>query len=225
MATYSEHVHYIIKWRIRHTHSITRCTYPPLCNYRDNAKIACHGPARYKRNWIYTQTKMRGQLRQSWVSPGNEREKERLTNGLFFEHLVLTCTIVLMNDLGLVRCTICWRFWFSCLEISQNYLFWDIWVFIMYCIIRISRPSLLIESTNSMICNRKVGSGLKGTRVVDGKQYSSGSRQVSIVSVETPFGRLEIQAHYRVALIFRKWNPRSCYRPKKTAAMAHLSMC
>ena len=41
-----------------------------------------------------------------------ERKKEeRMRNGLFFEHLVLTCTIsVLMNDLGLVRCTICWRF-------------------------------------------------------------------------------------------------------------------
>ena len=38
------------------------------------------------------------------------KKEERLTNGLFFEHLVLTCTIVLMNDLGLVRCTICWRF-------------------------------------------------------------------------------------------------------------------
>ena len=30
---------------------------------------------------------------------------------------------------------------------------------------------------------------------------SSGSRQVSIVSVEIPFSRLEIQAHYGVALI------------------------
>ena len=29
---------------------------------------------------------------------------------------------------------ICWRFWFSLLEIPQNYLFWDIWVFIMYYI-------------------------------------------------------------------------------------------
>ena len=24
--------------------------------------------------------------------------------------MVLTCAIVLMNELGLVRCTICWRF-------------------------------------------------------------------------------------------------------------------
>ena len=38
------------------------------------------------------------------------KQEERLTNGPFFEHLVLTYTIVLMNDLGLVRCTICWRF-------------------------------------------------------------------------------------------------------------------
>ena len=32
-----------------------------------------------------------------------ERKKEeRLINGLFFEHLVLTCKIVLMDDLGLI---------------------------------------------------------------------------------------------------------------------------
>ena len=74
-----------------------------------------------------------------------------MRNGLFFERLVLTCTILLMNDLGLVRCTICWRFWFSHLKISQNYLFWDIWVFVMYYIYGISGPSLLIESTDSMI--------------------------------------------------------------------------
>ena len=35
--------------------------------------------------------------------------KAPLRNGLFFKHLVLACTIVLMNDLGLARCTICWR--------------------------------------------------------------------------------------------------------------------
>ena len=34
-----------------------------------------------------------------------ERKKERMTNGYFLEHLVLayTCTIVVMNDLGLIR--------------------------------------------------------------------------------------------------------------------------
>ena len=32
-----------------------------------------------------------------------ERKKETLTNGYFFEHLVLAYTIELMDDLGLVR--------------------------------------------------------------------------------------------------------------------------
>ena len=31
------------------------------------------------------------------------KKKETLTNGYFFQHLVLACTIYLMNDLGLVR--------------------------------------------------------------------------------------------------------------------------
>ena len=31
------------------------------------------------------------------------RKKERLTNGYFFEHLVLAYTIELMDDLGLIR--------------------------------------------------------------------------------------------------------------------------
>ena len=39
-----------------------------------------------------------------------EKEKERLTNGYFFEHPVLAYTIELMNGLGLVRWTICCRF-------------------------------------------------------------------------------------------------------------------
>ena len=30
------------------------------------------------------------------------RKKERLRNGHFYEHLVLACTMDLMNDLGLV---------------------------------------------------------------------------------------------------------------------------
>ena len=39
------------------------------------------------------------------------RKKERrLRNGQFFEYLVLECTIDLMNDLGLVRSIIYWRF-------------------------------------------------------------------------------------------------------------------
>ena len=38
------------------------------------------------------------------------KKKERLRNGPFFEHLVLACTIDLINDLGLDREIICWRF-------------------------------------------------------------------------------------------------------------------
>ena len=38
------------------------------------------------------------------------RKEERMRNGLFFKHLVLMCTIVLMNDLGVATCTINWRF-------------------------------------------------------------------------------------------------------------------
>ena len=80
------------KWRIRHTHYYVT---------RDNAKLACHCTARYKIEWIYMKTMVRG--------PDNlelaleMRKKERLRNGHLFEHLVLACTIDLMNDLGLVR--------------------------------------------------------------------------------------------------------------------------
>ena len=123
---YSEHAHYITKWRIRHTHSIMRHTHPLLRNCQDNAKLACPCTARYKIEWIYTQSKMSGggSLELAQETRKKERKKEgRLINGLFFEHLALKCTIVLMNDLGLVRCIICWRFSFPHLEISQNYLF------------------------------------------------------------------------------------------------------
>ena len=55
--------------------------------------------------WIYTQIKMIGQgnLELALVMKKKERKKEILINGYFFEYLILTCTIVLMNDLGLDR--------------------------------------------------------------------------------------------------------------------------
>ena len=81
------------KWRIRHTLFV---------NCRDNAKLACHGPARYKMEWIYTQTKISDQGSVELVLI-MKKKGERLTNGLFFERLVLACIIVLMNDLGLNR--------------------------------------------------------------------------------------------------------------------------
>ena len=81
-------------------------THPPLRNCRDNAKLACHCTSRYKVEWIYTQTKMRGQgsLELVLIMKKKERKKEeRMRNGLYFKHLILACTIVLMNDLGLAR--------------------------------------------------------------------------------------------------------------------------
>ena len=83
-----------------------RHTHPLLRNCRDNVKIACHCTARYKIEWIYTQSKMSGggSLELAQETRKKERKKnERMRNGLFFKHLVLACTIVLMNDLGLVR--------------------------------------------------------------------------------------------------------------------------
>ena len=102
MATHYEHAHYCNKMAyIRHTLFVKRRTHPPLRSCRDNAKLACHGPARYKTGWIYTQTKMSDQ--GSIELALTMKKKERLTNGLFFERLVLACAIVLMNDLGLNR--------------------------------------------------------------------------------------------------------------------------
>ena len=105
MATHYEHAHYYDKMAyLRHTLFVRRRTHPPLRSCRDNAKLACHGPARYKMEWIYTQTKMsdQGNVELALIMKKKERKKE-MTNCYFFEHLVLACTIVLMNDLGLNR--------------------------------------------------------------------------------------------------------------------------
>ena len=67
------------KWRIRHTLFVKRCTHPPLRNCRDNAKLGCHGPAHYKMEWIYTQTKMidQGSVELALIMKRKERKKER----------------------------------------------------------------------------------------------------------------------------------------------------
>ena len=53
-------------------------------------------------------------LELALIMKKNERKKEERMidkiNGLFFEHLVLAYTIVLINDLGRIRRTVCWRF-------------------------------------------------------------------------------------------------------------------
>ena len=78
------------------TQSLMRRTHPPLRNCRD------HGPARYKIEWIYTQTKMRNQGSLELALEMKKKER-KIDKWLFFKHLVLACTIVLMNDLGLDR--------------------------------------------------------------------------------------------------------------------------
>ena len=50
---------------------------------------------------IYTQTKMRGQGSLELAQETKEKERKIEKWPFFFQHLVLACTIVLMNDLGL----------------------------------------------------------------------------------------------------------------------------
>ena len=77
-----------------------RRIHPLLHNCLDKDKLACHCTARYKMECIYTQSKMSGG--GSLELAQETRKKERMRNRLFFKRLVRTCTIVLMNDLGLV---------------------------------------------------------------------------------------------------------------------------
>ena len=79
-----------------------RRTHPLLRNCRDNANLACHCTARYKIEWIYMRTKVRGPDSLD-LDVEMRKKKETLTNGQFFEHLLLAYTIELMDDLGLVR--------------------------------------------------------------------------------------------------------------------------
>ena len=58
-----------------------RRTHPLLRNCRDNAKLACHCTARYKIEWIYMKTKVRGP--DSLELALEMRKKERLRNGHF----------------------------------------------------------------------------------------------------------------------------------------------
>ena len=83
-----------------------RRTHPLLRNCRDNAKLACHCTARYKI------AKVRGPDSLELDVEMRKKEERNLDkiNGYFIEHLILTYTIELMDDLGLIRCIICWRF-------------------------------------------------------------------------------------------------------------------
>ena len=81
---------------------------------------------------------MRGQgnLELAQETRKKERKNEKWP---FFEHLVLACTMNLMNNLGLIRYIISWH-----LQISQSYLFRDIRVCVMHYIYGISVSSLYL---------------------------------------------------------------------------------
>ena len=73
-----------------------------LPNCQDNTKLVRHYTARYKMEWIYTQTKMsdQGSLELALIM----KKKERMTNCYFLNiWLRHVRTIVLMNELDLVR--------------------------------------------------------------------------------------------------------------------------
>ena len=81
MATHPEHAHYMTERRVGYTQSLMRRTHPRLRNCQDYSNLACHCTACYKIEWIYAQTKMRGQ--GSLELALEMRKKERLTNGYF----------------------------------------------------------------------------------------------------------------------------------------------
>ena len=87
------------------THPLAKCaacTHPQLNRCHDNTKLAGHGPAHYKMEWIYMRTKVSSP--DSLELALEMKKKERKRNGHFlniwFWH---ACTIDLMNDLGLDR--------------------------------------------------------------------------------------------------------------------------
>ena len=80
MATHYEHAHYYDKMAYQtHPFFVKHRTHPPLRSCRDNAKLACHCTARYKMEWIYTQTKMsdQGSVELALIMKKKERKKER----------------------------------------------------------------------------------------------------------------------------------------------------
>ena len=83
MATHYEHAHLYDKNGVSDTPYIVNAPYiyPPLRDCRDNAKLACHCTARYKIEWIYMRTKVRGI--ESLELALEMRKKERLSNGYF----------------------------------------------------------------------------------------------------------------------------------------------
>ena len=73
----------MIKWCVRHTLLLMCRTDPRLCNCQDYAKLACHCTARSKMEWIYTQTKKKGQGILELALEMKKKERE-IDKWLFF---------------------------------------------------------------------------------------------------------------------------------------------
>ena len=130
------------------------CTRPRLNRCPDNTKLAYHRRVRNKLEWIYTQAKVR--------SPGNielAREEKKTRRLRFFAFLMISLHSWFRHT-RLFR----WMVWglidryfgidYECESLkSQHFICSEF--FVMYHIYGIFRPSLLIESTDSMIlyCN------------------------------------------------------------------------
>ena len=70
-----------------------RQTHPLLRNCQDNTKLACHCTAHFKMEWIYTQTKMKGQgsleLAQETRKKERKNDKRPFFLNIWFWHIQL----------------------------------------------------------------------------------------------------------------------------------------
>ena len=95
-----------------HTQSLTHRTHPWLRSCQDNGKLACHCTARYKMEWIYTQTKMsdQGSLELALIMRKKEWQLAIFLN-IWFWHVrwLLVCWSMRLVDKGLCLPSIHWR--------------------------------------------------------------------------------------------------------------------
>ena len=70
----------VTKWRTSDTPFSSSAVHTHHYVALHNAKLACHGPARYEMEWIYAQTKMsdQGSIELALINE-KERKKERST--------------------------------------------------------------------------------------------------------------------------------------------------
>ena len=139
MATHSERI--ILWWNGESdtpTHKMC-CTRPQLNRYhKTSMPQTC-----MLQNGMDLYSNQGEQSRQSWVSSGKQKERNiALSKNSLFKHTWLMC-----GDL-----IVFWRrSWIWTLKILKFKLLWVTNIFVLYYIYGISRPSLLMESTDSMI--------------------------------------------------------------------------